>query len=83
MPPRHWVYILRSERDPRRYYTGLTSNVIERLKAHNEALSTHTATACPWTLVAQFWFADPQKAAAFEIYLESGSGRAFASQHLR
>ena len=83
MPPRHWVYIIRSARNPGRYYTGLTANVDLRLRAHNDGLSTHTATGRPWTLVAQFWFADAHKAEAFELYLKSGAGRAFASQRLR
>lgn len=35
----------------------------------------------PWELVAYFAFTEKEKAAAFEKYLKSGSGRAFAIRH--
>jgi hypothetical protein len=34
IPIKRFVYVLRSEFDPNRYYTGLTSNVAARLEAH-------------------------------------------------
>ena len=77
------MYIIRSDRHPSRFYTGITSNVPARVEAHNAGLSTHTATGRPWSLVVQFWFADAARAEAFELYLKSGSGRAFALRHLR
>jgi putative endonuclease len=36
----------------------------------------------PWKLVSYTAFADETKAAAFEKYLKSGSGRAFADRRL-
>jgi len=81
--PRHGVYILRSEHAPRRYYTGITSDLVERLAAHNAGLSTHTATGRPWRVVVSVHFEDAARAAAFERYLKSGSGRAFAWRHFR
>jgi predicted GIY-YIG superfamily endonuclease len=35
----------------------------------------------PWKLVVQIGFDDKAKAVAFEKYLKSGSGRAFAKKH--
>jgi len=35
----------------------------------------------PWQLVAAIEFANEQSALAFEKYLKSGSGRAFAKRH--
>jgi hypothetical protein len=35
----------------------------------------------PWKLVVQIGFEDKVKAFAFEKYLKSGSGRAFAKKH--
>ena len=78
-----FVYILQSERDPRRYYTGLTGNVRRRLAEHNAASCRHTANGCPWKVVVVVAFANPQRAIAFEQYLKSGSGFAFAQRHLR
>jgi len=40
--PKRFVYVLRSTRDPRRYYTGLTSSVQARLEAHNDGRRAHT-----------------------------------------
>ena len=31
---RHFVYVLRSDREPDRYYTGLTSNLAVRLERY-------------------------------------------------
>ena len=54
-----------------------------RLAAHNGGLSAHTASGCPWRVIVSIEFADAKKAAAFERYLKSGSGRAFAQRHFR
>ena len=77
------VYILRSQSQPHRWYTGLTSDVLARVAAHNRGESNHTATGRPWTLVASIEFASTRTAKAFEAYLKSGSGRAFAERHFR
>lgn len=83
MQPRHIVYILRSAPQPERFYTGLTADVTARLAAHNAGLSTHTATGRPWHVLVSIDFEDAAKAEAFEAYLKSGSGRAFAARHFR
>src|SRR5678815_5478567 len=80
---KYFVYILQSERVPTRYYSGLTSNVDNRIAAHNAGLSPHTASGRRWRFVAAVEFASEERAVAFERYLKSGSGRAFARRHLR
>jgi putative endonuclease len=82
-PVPHIVYVLRSESNPKRYYTGLTSNLSSRLAAHNAGTSKHTSTGRPWRVVVSLEFADPDSAAKFERYLKTGSGRALARAHLR
>jgi len=77
------VYVLRSINDPKRYYTGITSDVDTRLGFHNAGLSSHTADAIPWELVVWISFANADRAIEFEKYLKSGSGRAFAVRHFR
>ena len=80
-----WVYLLRSDRDPHRTYVGLTDDVPSRLEAHNTGRdgSNHFTSAWrPWRLVATIGFEDPARASAFERYLKSGSGHAFARRHL-
>lgn len=78
-----FVYIIRSRTDPTRYYTGLTSDVVARLAAHNAGRCTHTARYTPWELDVVVEFADQGRAIAFERYLKSGSGVAFSKRHLR
>jgi len=78
-----YVYILQSVSDPDQFYTGLCADVAQRLAAHNAGQSTHTAKFKPWRLLSSHYFSDPNVAAAFERYLKTGSGRAFASKRLR
>ena len=78
-----YVYVLLSTVHQKRYYTGLTSNVQARLAAHNAGLSKHTASRKPWKLVTTIEFLDAERAQLFELYLKSGSGRAFARRYFR
>jgi predicted GIY-YIG superfamily endonuclease len=76
-----FVYIIRSVSDPARYYTGLTSNVEDRLEWHNHGPSGCTVHHRPWSLVASIQLCDETTARRFEKYLKSGSGRAFTKRH--
>jgi predicted GIY-YIG superfamily endonuclease len=80
---RRVVYVLKNGSEPPRYYTGLTSNLARRIEAHNAGRVTHTASGKPWTIDVVVKFADQRRAVAFEKYLKSGSGCAFAQRHLR
>ena len=77
----HYVYLLKSERYPKQQYVGLTRDLKQRLLDHNRGQSPHTAKFYPWVLVAYFAFSCEKTAIAFEKYLKSGSGRAFAKRH--
>ena len=81
--PQTIVYVLKSKIDSTRYYTGLTSNVAARLNAHNAGRVPHTANGKPWIIDVIVEFADERRAIAFEKYLKSGSGVAFAKRHFR
>lgn len=78
----YYVYLLQSQSHPEEHYTGFTTHVQERLKKHNEGGSPHTAKYRPWKLIAYLAFEQKETAIAFEKYLKSGSGRAFAKRHL-
>lgn len=78
-----YVYLLNSIQFPREYYVGLTTSLNERLKQHNEGISTHTAKFRPWRLVVFIGFVNETDARRFEKYLKSGSGREFARRHFR
>ncbi len=77
-----YVYILQSEQDAEHFYTGITDDLKARLSAHNSGAVTHTAKYRPWRVKSYVAFADESRALAFEKYLKSGSGRAFAKARL-
>ncbi|NVL91019.1 MAG: GIY-YIG nuclease family protein [Desulfobacterales bacterium] len=77
-----YVYLLQSIPFPENRYVGLTSNLENRLNAHNMGQSPHTAKFKPWNLVIYLAFSNESKAVEFEEYLKSGSGRAFANKRL-
>jgi predicted GIY-YIG superfamily endonuclease len=52
MEETRFVYVLRSDVDRRRYYSGMTSDVTRRLAVHNSGGSRHTAALRPWQLVS-------------------------------
>ena len=80
---KHWVYVLQSIDHPNQFYTGLCTDIDARLAAHNAGQSPHTSKFKPGRLISSHYFVDPAVAAAFERYLKSGSGRAFATKRLR
>jgi len=77
-----YVYMIVSEVRPDERYTGFTTDVDARLKAHNKGDSPHTSKFRPWRLVSYMGFDDEKRAIAFERYLKSGSGKAFANKRL-
>lgn len=79
---KRFVYIIRSDTDPARHYTGVTSDVAARLGWHNHGPCGCTVYNRPWSLVVAIEFPAGQWARRFEKYLKSGSGRAFAKRHL-
>jgi putative endonuclease len=71
-----FVYILKCSDGT--FYTGCTSNLEERIKRHLKGENTYTRYRLPVLLITYFAFNDKYKAYAFEKYLKSGSGKAFA-----
>jgi putative endonuclease len=76
-----FVYVLVSTVDPQRHYVGVTSDVARRVDVHNSGGSQHTAQYRPWRMIVSLEFARAASAIAFERYLKTGSGRAFAKRH--
>ena len=77
-----YVYILQSKQDAEHFYAGVTDDLDARLSKHNSGAVTHTAKYRPWRIKTYVAFTDEVRAFAFEKYLKSGSGRAFAKTHL-
>ncbi len=76
-----YTYILRSLSHPAERYIGSTVDLKSRLAKHNKGDVPHTAKYRPWKVEAYFAFETKEKAAAFEDYLKTGSGHAFAKRH--
>jgi putative endonuclease len=81
--PQCFVYIINSQTNPTRYYTGRTSDIALRLADHNGGRCRRTATGRPWKFVVVVEFANERRAIEFEKYLKSGSGCAFSVRHFR
>lgn len=77
-----YVYLLESLGEPTRRYIGLTADLRVRLRDHNSGKSPHTSTYKPWRVVTYIAFTGREQAEAFERYLKSGSGHAFARKRL-
>lgn len=77
-----YVYILRSQADPERHYVGTTGDLRSRLAKHNAGEVNHTSKYAPWQVKTYLAFDDPTQAIAFEKYLKTASGRAFAKKRL-
>jgi len=78
----YYVYIIESIHPPKHFYTGFTENPENRLKAHNAGTCPHTKKFKPWKIKTAIAFTDHSKAADFEKYLKTASGRAFAKKRL-
>ena len=77
----YYVYILSSSKSGILYY-GYTIDLKKRFKEHNSGKSKFTKGHIPWKLVFYCAFVDEQKAKDFELYLKSGSGKAFVYKRL-
>lgn len=77
-----YLYSIQSEKDPERYYVGLTTDVMRRLGEHNAGASIHTNKFMLWKIVSYTAFSDMFRAEKFEAYLKTSSGRAFARKRL-
>jgi putative endonuclease len=77
-----YVYMLRSSHTPGQTYVGYTADLKTRLAVHNSGGSPHTAKFRPWVLVNYQAFSEQDRALAFERYLKTGSGKAFARKRL-
>jgi putative endonuclease len=77
-----YVYLTESLSAQVERYVGMTTHLKQRLQEHNQGKSSHTTKFSPWKLITYIAFADRAKAEAFERYLKSGSGHAFACKRL-
>jgi predicted GIY-YIG superfamily endonuclease len=78
----YYVYLIESFSAQGQRYVGMTTDLKQCLLEHNAGKSPHTSKFRPWRLTTYIAFTERAKAEAFERYLKSGSGHAFASKRL-
>jgi len=76
-----YSYILLSSKS-HIFYFGSAKNLKERLLLHNNGLVKSTKPHIPWKLVWYGGFSTEKEARDFELYLKTGSGKAFAYKRL-
>jgi len=78
-----YVYILKSKKDCKKIYIGITNDLDRRLKEHLDANGKdYTHRYAPWGLETYIVFKNKILAEKFELYLKSHSGRAFLRKRL-
>jgi len=77
-----YMYILQSIENPENHYIEVTGDLRARLQKHNAREVSHTSKYTPWAIKTYSAFSDEKQAFAFEKYLKSASGRAFAKKRL-
>ena len=77
-----FVYVLRSQKDGKRYF-GCTQDPTERLARHHNGQVRTTKNRGPFSLVHLEQFETPREAFAREKFLKSWAGRIELSRILR
>lgn len=75
----YYVYVLLSEKD-NQFYTGYTSNLINRITFHNDGKVESTKNRRPLKLIYWEGCLNQQDATRREKYLKSGSEDLFEKQ---
>jgi putative endonuclease len=77
----YYVYVLLSEKD-NQFYTGYTSNLINRITFHNDGKVESTKNRRPLKLIYWEGCLNQQDATRREKYLKSGSGKIYLRNRL-
>lgn len=77
----YYCYILLSSKS-HTFYFGSANDLKTRIALHNEGKVFSTKPYAPWKLAWYGAFTTEKEARDFELYLKSGSGKAFAYKRL-
>lgn len=76
------VYVLFSE-STRKTYIGMTSDLLNRFKSHNElGTKGYTKNYRPWKVIHIEYFTSKSEALVRERQLKSGNGRGFIKERI-
>jgi len=70
-----YVYLIESLFAQGERYVGMTTDLKQRLREHDQGKSAHTTQFSPWKPITYVAFTDRAKAEALKRYLKSGSRR--------
>jgi len=70
----YFVYLLRSEVNPEKFYLGVSYDLKRRLSQHDSGNSHSTKSFSPWKLVYSEGFSNKLDAYTRELYLKSPLG---------
>ena len=76
----YYTYLLKLSNGD--YYAGSSEDLRNRIKDHQEGKNISTKPFRPVKLVYYCAFNTKTQAIKFEMYLKSGSGKAFRNKHL-
>jgi len=76
-----YTYVIQGVDFPEQLYRGHALDLKVRLAEHNQGKCPHTSKYKPWRIKFYAAFETLELAQAFERYLKSGSGHAFAKRH--
>jgi len=77
----YYTYILLSSKF-HKFYFGSTNDLKSRFKLHNSGEVKSTKPYISWELIWYAGFSTEKEARNFELYLKTGSGKAFAYKRL-
>lgn len=76
----YYTYLLKLSNGD--YYAGSSHDLQKRIKDHQEGKNISTKSFRPVELIFYCSFLTQKQAINFEMYLKSGSGKAFRNKHL-
>jgi len=77
-----YVYVLQSDSD-QGLYSGYSTDLRRRVRAHGSGAATATAHRGPWRLIYYEAYLEEADALGRERYLKSGAGCRFLAKQLR
>ncbi len=74
------VYILYSN-SLKKFYTGYTGNLEQRLAFHNASVNSFSKKGIPWVLIKRFELPDKSSAMALEQQIKKNGGKRYLERN--
>ena len=78
----YYIYIMKSERNGKRYAGSTSKLPLDRVKDHNNGSNQFTRQNGPWNLIYSESFITKDEALRREKFLKSGQGRKWLDDNL-